>query len=46
MSIEFNQVNRVVEPFAQTRNKHVMNAFPELFAEDAKFVNVVGDLWC
>ena len=42
MSTEIIAVNRVVEAFAEAWNKHDMNAFSELFAEDAEFVNVVG----
>ena len=41
---EAAEVTRVVDDFAETWNRHDMNAFAELFAEDAEFVNVVG-LW-
>ena len=45
MSTQIIAVNRVVEAFAEAWNKHDMNAFSELFAEDAEFVNVVGLWW-
>jgi len=45
MSTEMIAVNRVVEAFAEAWNMHDMNAFSELFAEDAEFVNVVGLWW-
>jgi len=35
----------VVEAFADCWNKHDMNAFAELFAPEAEFVNVVGLWW-
>lgn len=38
-------VIRVVEAFAECWNRHDMNAFAELFAPDAEFVNVVGLWW-
>lgn len=44
MSNEVTEVTNVVKAFAETWNKHDMNAFAELFAPDAEFVNVVG-LW-
>ena len=45
MSTEIIAVNRVVEAFAEAWNMHDMNAFSELFAEDAECVNVVGLWW-
>jgi len=45
MSAEVTEVNRVVKAFAEAWNRHDMNAFSELFAEDAEFVNVVGLWW-
>ena len=45
MSSELAEVTRVVNAFAETWNRHDMNAFAELFAEDAEFVNVVGLWW-
>ena len=45
MSSETHRVGRVVNAFAQTWNRHDMDAFAELFAEDAEFVNVVGIWW-
>ena len=44
-SSNFNEINRVIMAFAETWNKHDMNAFSELFAADAEFVNVVGLWW-
>lgn len=38
-------VIRVVEAFAECWNRHDMNAFADLFAPDAEFVNVVGLWW-
>lgn len=45
MSPEVAEVNLVVNGFAEAWNRHDMNAFAELFAEDAEFVNVVGIWW-
>ena len=45
MSSELADVTRVVNAFAETWNRHDMNAFADLFAEDAQFVNVVGLWW-
>lgn len=39
------EVTRVVRSFAECWNRHDMNAFAELFAPDAEFVNVVGLWW-
>ena len=38
-------VTKVVEAFADTWNRHDMEAFAHLFAVDAEFVNVVGLWW-
>lgn len=45
MSSEVADVTRVVHAFAETWNRHDMNAFAELFGADAEFVNVVGIWW-
>lgn len=45
MSSEVATVAHVVNAFAETWNRHDMDAFAELFAEDAEFVNVVGIWW-
>lgn len=45
MSSEEVDVIRVINTFAETWNRHDMNAFADLFAEDAEFVNVVGLWW-
>jgi uncharacterized protein (TIGR02246 family) len=42
---EVTKVTRVIESFAENWNQHDMNAFAELFAKDAEFVNVVGLWW-
>lgn len=42
---EIAEVTRVVESFVECWNRHDMNAFAELFSEDAEFVNVVGLWW-
>ena len=39
------EVTNVVKAFAECWNRHDMNAFAELFAPDAEFVNVVGLWW-
>ena len=38
-------VRQVVSGFAETWNRHDMEAFGRLFAPDADFVNVAGDWW-
>ena len=38
-------VRRVVNGFAETWNRHDMNAWGALFTPDADFVNVVGTHW-
>lgn len=38
-------VTPVVQAFADCWNRHDMNAFADLFAPDAEFVNVVGLWW-
>ncbi|CAK6694931.1 SgcJ/EcaC family oxidoreductase [Synechococcus sp. CBW1107] len=45
MSSEIAEVTRVVNAFSETWNRHDINAFADLFAEDAEFVNVVGLWW-
>jgi len=45
MSHEIAAITRVVNAFAEAWNRHDMNAFAELFAQDAEFVNVVGIWW-
>jgi uncharacterized protein (TIGR02246 family) len=45
MAEALTEVTRVVEAFAQSWNKHDMEAFAELFSPDAEFVNVVGLWW-
>ena len=45
MSPEIAEVTRVVNAFADTWNLHDIDAFAELFAEHAEFVNVVGLWW-
>ena len=42
---EANGVRDAVAGFATTWNRHDMNAFGKLFAQDADFVNVAGALW-
>lgn len=39
------EVTQVVHAFSGCWNRHDMNAFAELFAPDAEFVNVVGLWW-
>lgn len=39
------EVTQVVNAFADAWNRHDMDAFASLFAEDAEFVNVVGLWW-
>ncbi|MGB6686976.1 MAG: SgcJ/EcaC family oxidoreductase [Terracidiphilus sp.] len=39
------QVRQAVSGFAETWNRHDMEAFGRLFAPDADFVNVAGDWW-
>jgi uncharacterized protein (TIGR02246 family) len=45
MSIDTSEVTRVVNAFADAWNRHDMEAFAQLFAADAEFVNVVGLWW-
>ena len=45
MSDAIAEVTKVVQAFAECWNRHDMNAFAELFAPDAEFVNVVGLWW-
>jgi uncharacterized protein (TIGR02246 family) len=45
MSSPIADVERVVAAFAGAWNQHDMEAFAELFAPDAEFVNVVGMWW-
>ena len=42
MAEQSNAVQNIVSAFAETWNRHDMQAFSELYAEDAEFVNVVG----
>jgi len=39
------QVRAAVSRFAEAWNRHDMDAFGALFAQDADFVNVTGQLW-
>ncbi len=39
------EVTQVINAFAKCWNRHDMDAFAELFAPDAEFVNVVGLWW-
>lgn len=45
MSDAIAEVTQVVHAFSESWNRHDMNAFAELFAPDAEFVNVVGLWW-
>ena len=45
MSDTNSEVNSIVRAFAECWNRHDMNAFAELFAADAQFVNVMGLWW-
>jgi uncharacterized protein (TIGR02246 family) len=45
MSTALAEVTQVVNAFAACWNRHDMNAFAELFAPEAEFVNVVGLWW-
>ena len=45
MSPEATEVAKIVHSFADCWNTHDMNAFTDLFAPDAEFVNVVGLWW-
>jgi uncharacterized protein (TIGR02246 family) len=45
MSSAIAEVTKVVHAFEECWNRHDMNAFAELFAPDAEFVNVVGLWW-
>jgi hypothetical protein len=40
-----DEVRNVVAAFATTWNRHDLGAFGKLFAPDADFVNVAGQLW-
>jgi uncharacterized protein (TIGR02246 family) len=40
-----DEVRNVVAAFAVTWNRHDLDAFGKLFAPDADFVNVTGQLW-
>lgn len=45
MSEPIAEVTKVVEAFADCWNRHDIDAFAQLFAQDAEFVNVVGLWW-
>lgn len=45
MSGAVAEASRVVAAFADAWNRHDVDAFAELFAHDAEFVNVVGLWW-
>ncbi len=45
MSDAIAEVTNVVQAFAACWNRHDMDAFAQLFSEDAEFVNVVGLWW-
>ncbi len=45
MSDDNQQIENVVRAFSDCWNRHDMEAFAQLFAEDAEFVNVVGLWW-
>lgn len=45
MSEDRAAVDSVVQAFSECWNRHDMEAFAELFAPDAEFVNVVGMWW-
>ena len=45
MSTAVSELTRVVDAFASAWNCHDMEAFAQLFAPDAEFVNVVGLWW-
>ena len=45
LQIDEEAVRKVVNEFAETWNRHDMNAFGALFTPDADFVNVVGSHW-
>lgn len=45
MSVDRQQIENVVRAFSDCWNRHDMEAFAQLFAEDAEFVNVVGLWW-
>jgi len=45
MSTDTSKVAGVVNAFAAAWNRHDMEAFAQLFAADAEFVNVVGLWW-
>jgi len=45
MAAASTEVRRVAESFAECWNRHDINAFAQLFSDDAEFVNVVGLWW-
>jgi len=45
MTTDASEVTRIVDVFAEAWNRHDMEAFAQLFAADAEFVNVVGLWW-
>jgi uncharacterized protein (TIGR02246 family) len=45
MSDDRQSIENVVRAFSDCWNRHDMEAFGQLFAEDAEFVNVVGLWW-
>lgn len=45
MNDDRKQVENVILAFSDCWNRHDMEAFAQLFAEDAEFVNVVGLWW-
>jgi len=45
MNDERQNIENVVRAFSDYWNRHDMEAFAQLFAEDAEFVNVVGLWW-
>lgn len=44
-SQSLGDVRQTIERFAQVWNTHDMDAFADLFAEDADFVNIEGTRW-
>src|SRR5690348_11931528 len=44
-SSDTDAVTKAVNAFAEAWNRHDMQAFGALFAPDADFVNVTGQLW-
>ena len=45
MSPERQRVEDIVRAFVEAWNRHDMEAFADLFADDAEFVNLVGLWW-